>query len=94
MEAGRLNAYKAAPDAMRAVQRVEAPVVRVLGPPVSLCSKIQSTGCLGHADDQIMAQLLLFPAALNARSNTGRQGADHQRSNENGDQRTDCLKHD
>ena len=24
MEAGRLNAYKAAPDAMRAVQRVEA----------------------------------------------------------------------
>jgi hypothetical protein len=24
MEAGRLNAYKAAPDAMRAVQQVEA----------------------------------------------------------------------
>jgi len=28
MEAGRLNAYKAAPDAMRAVQQVEAYIQR------------------------------------------------------------------
>jgi hypothetical protein len=28
MEAGRLNAYEAAPDAMRAVQRVEAYIQR------------------------------------------------------------------